>query len=117
MSPGFFNLAVEQPDGLAVVEPERRLTWAQFDERVNRIAHALLDAGLRRGDHLAMLMGNRSEFMEVVGACLKTGMIVTPVNWHFTGEEASYVVEDCDARALIVDSAHLAAGTVCAGQP
>jgi long-chain acyl-CoA synthetase len=117
MSLGFFNLAAEQPDGLAIVEGERRLTWAQFDERVNRVGHALLDAGLRRGDHLAMIMGNRSEFMEVLGACLKTGMVVTPVNWHFTGDEAAYVVENCDARALIVDTAYLAAGSRCADLP
>jgi len=117
VSLGFFNLAVEQANGLAVVEARRRLTWAEFDERVNRIGHAMLDAGLRHGDHLAMIMGNRSEFMEVLGAALKTGMVVTPVNWHFTGEEASYVVENCDARALVVDRAYLAAGAVCAGLP
>jgi long-chain acyl-CoA synthetase len=117
MALGFFNLAVEQPDGLAVVEPERRFTWGEFDDRVNRIAHAFTDAGLSRGDHLAMIMGNRSEYMEVLGACLKTGMVVTPVNWHFTGEEAAYVVENCDARALVVDDAFLSAGSLCAALP
>ncbi|MDP1794399.1 MAG: AMP-binding protein [Acidimicrobiales bacterium] len=114
MSLGFFNFARDDPDGLALVDAQRKLTWAEFDQRVNRIGHALLDSGLGRGDHLAMVMGNRSEFMEVLGACLKTGMILTPVNWHFNGDEASYVVDDCDARALIVDTAYLAAGTVCA---
>jgi long-chain acyl-CoA synthetase len=117
MALGFFNLAIEQPDGLAVVDRYRRLTWREFDERVNRVAHALVDAGLGRGDHLAMIMGNRSEFLEVLGAALKTGMVVTPVNWHFTGDEAAYVVENCDAQALIVDIDHLEAGTVCARLP
>ncbi len=106
---GFFNSAQERPDELALVDSHRRLTWAQFDERVNRVAHALLDAGIRRGDHIAMLMGNRSEFMEVLGAALELGVTVTPVNWHFNDEEVAYVVENCDARALVVDEPFLEA--------
>ena len=117
MTVGFFNLALENPDGLAVVEAKRRLTWAEFDDRVNRVGHCLLAAGLGRGDHIAMIMGNRSEFMEVLGAALKTGIVVTPVNWHLTGDEASYIVENCDAKALVVDEAYLAAGAVCAQSP
>lgn len=117
MTVGFFNLAAENPDGLAVVEDERRFTWSEFDDRVNRIGHALLDAGIERGDHIALIMGNRSEFMEVLGAALKTGIIVTPVNWHLTGEEAAYIVDNCDARALVVDEQFVAAGIECARLP
>jgi long-chain acyl-CoA synthetase len=114
---GFFHIAEERPDGLAVVDAHRKLTWAEFDGRVNRLARVLRDAGLQPGDHMAMIMGNRSEFMEVLGACLKTGVVVTPVNWHFQPDEAAYVVENCDARALIVDEAYLGAGRRCAEVP
>ncbi|MGK2957975.1 MAG: AMP-binding protein [Acidimicrobiales bacterium] len=117
MTAGFFNFAIEQPDGLAVVDSRHQLTWAQFDERVNRIAHVMLDAGIERGDHIAMLMGNRSEFSEVLGAAIKLGVQMTPVNYHFTGDEAAYVVDNCDAKAFIVDEAFLTAGEVCATIP
>lgn len=103
--PGFYTFAAEQPDGIAVVDSRGQLTWSEFDNRVNRIAHALGDAGVKRDDHIAMLMGNRREYMEVLGAALKMGVIVTPVNWHFNDEEVAYVVDNCDARALIVDEA------------
>lgn len=115
--PGFYTYATEQPDGLALVDSHRQLTWAQFDERVNRIAHALSDAGVQRDDHIAMLMGNRSEYMEVLGAALKMGVMVTPVNWHFNDEEVAYVVDNCDARALIVDEALLNLATTSAKLP
>jgi long-chain acyl-CoA synthetase len=107
---GFFNIALARPDDLALVDAHRRLTWAELDARVNQVGRLLQQAGLGPGDHAAMVMGNRSEFVEVLGACLKTGVIVTPVNWHFTPDEVAYVVEDCGARTLIVDEdyAHLA---------
>lgn len=107
MATGFFNLAVERPDDVAIVDSFGRQTWAQFNERVNRMSHALEDAGIGRGDHIAMLMGNRAEFEEVLCACLLSGVVVTPVNWHFNADEVAYVVDNCDAKALIVDDRHL----------
>jgi long-chain acyl-CoA synthetase len=107
---GFFAIAEARPDDLALIDRHRRLTWAEFDARVNKVARLLQGAGLGAGDHMAMVMGNRSEFVEVLGACIKTGIIVTPVNWHFTPEEASYVIEDCGAKALVVDEAYVDLG-------
>ncbi len=107
---GFFAIAQARPHDLAVVDRHRQLTWAEFDARVNQLGRLLQNAGLQPGDHMAMVMSNRSEFAEVLGACIKTGIKVTPVNWHFTPDEATYVIADCGAKALIVDEAYVDLG-------
>lgn len=105
--PGFYSSAIEQPDGLAIVDPYKQLTWKEFDDRVNQLGRVLLEHGISAGDHVAMLMGNRAEFLEALGACLKIGVMLTPVNWHFVDGEVAYVVDNCDAKALLVDAAYL----------
>lgn len=107
MATGFFNIAAERPDDLAVVDAFGQWTWSEFNERVNRVGRALEDVGIRRGDHIAMLMGNRAEFVEILCACLLSGVVVTPVNWHFNAEEVAYVVDNCDAKAFIFDDRQL----------
>ena len=107
MASGFFNIAAERPNDLAVVDAFGQWTWSEFNERVNRVGRALEDLGIARGDHIAMLMGNRAEFAEILSACLLSGVVVTPVNWHFNAEEVAYVVDNCDAKAFIFDDRHL----------
>ena len=80
------------------------LTYRQLDDRSNRVARLLRAAGLRRGDHIAVLLANRPEWYEVVWGALRAGLYVTPVNFHLTAAEAGYIVADCGARALVVDT-------------
>ena len=114
---GFYEIAKERPDDVAVVDTERQRTWSSFDDRVNRIGRALEAAGIERGDHIAMLMGNRVEFVEIAAAALKAGLIVTPVNWHFREDEVRYVVENCDAKAFFVDDRLVETGAPSADLP
>src|SRR4029450_8427905 len=90
------------------------LTYRQLDDRSNRVARLLRAAGLRRGDHMAVLLANRPEWYEVVWGALRAGLYVTPVNFHLTAAEAGYIVADCGARALVVD-ADLAATVAAMG--
>lgn len=101
--PGFYAVAEDFPDDIAIIDPYRQVTWGGFNQRVLRLVDVLGQAGLGSGDRMAMLMGNRSEFVEVLCACLLSGVIVTPINWHYSADEVAYVVEDADAKALIVD--------------
>ena len=80
-------------------------TYRDLDERSNQLAHALRAAGLRTGDHLALVMDNRPEIYEVMWAGLRSGLHVTPINWHLAPDEVRYVVEDCGATALVVSAA------------
>ncbi|MBI2154289.1 MAG: AMP-binding protein [Candidatus Rokubacteria bacterium] len=67
-----------RPDHVAVVFGQERLTFRQFNARVNRLANALLAEGLRKGDKLATVLPNCLELLEVYGAAAKTGIVVVP---------------------------------------
>ncbi len=77
------------------------LTFADLDDASVRLARVLRSKGLRTGDHLAVLLDNQADFFVVIWAAMRTGLYVTPVNWHLTAEEAGYIVGDCDATALV----------------
>ncbi|TCJ95673.1 acyl-CoA synthetase [Nocardia alba] len=95
------------PDKVAIVMAESgaTLTYRQLEENSIRLARHLHDAGLRRGDHVALLSVNDPKVYEVYWAALRSGLYITAVNWHLTPAEISYIVDDCGARALIVSAA------------
>lgn len=95
------------PDRPAVIDAESGevVTFAELEDRSHRIAQLLAATGLRRGDHIAILMENNKRYLEVVWAAQRSGLYLTPVNWHLTAAEAHYVIEDCGAAALFVSSA------------
>ncbi len=80
------------------------LSFGELGARVNRISHALRALGMQRGDHLALLLPNGLEWIEVYMAATQIGLYVTPINWHLTGEEAAYIVENCDVGVLVADA-------------
>jgi long-chain acyl-CoA synthetase len=98
-----FHASVE-PGRMALASPNGNRTYAELNARVNQLARALRARGLRSGDAVALICANRPEFAEVTEAAHRSGMRVTPVNWHLTGEEAAYIVADCEAKALIADA-------------
>ncbi len=74
------------------------------------------DQGLRPGDHLAMVMGNRVEFVELVLGSLLAGVWLTPINWHLTADEASFIVGDCGAQLVVADPEFEAMARAAAGE-
>ena len=100
------TVAADRPDAVAVVLPSRgeRRTYAELEERSNRVAHLLRSRGLVAGDHAAVLVSNSAAWFDVVWACLQSGLHVTPINVHLLAEEAGYIVRDCGAKALFASS-------------
>jgi long-chain acyl-CoA synthetase len=96
--------AARQPDVPAVVSPSGQRSFKELNERANQLARALRRLGLRVGDGVALLCGNRPEFVEVVATCQRAGWRLTTVNWHLTAAEAGYIVDDCEAKALVADA-------------
>ncbi|MDZ7675530.1 MAG: AMP-binding protein [Acidimicrobiales bacterium] len=97
------KFADEKGDEVALVDDRGSVTWAELHATVNRAINAYRDAGLEPGDRIALLCGNQCENIEIQVAALHAGLYVVPVNWHWTGEELAYVVDDADAQALLVD--------------
>jgi len=80
----------------------RAETYSELDSRTNRLANGLLTIGLCRGDRLAVMLYNCVEFVEVCCACAKIGVVVVTVNWRSIGKEIEYVLNDSDAKAMVV---------------
>jgi acyl-CoA synthetase (AMP-forming)/AMP-acid ligase II len=100
-------LVAKQPGGTALDDFARRRTWAEIEERTTRIARLLRDdLGLVPGSHVALLMYNRVEIVELVLGAMIAGIWLTPINYHFTAEEVAYILEDSGARVLFVDAEH-----------
>jgi long-chain acyl-CoA synthetase len=96
----------------------RRLTYGELEDGSNRLAHLFRAAGLRRGDHVAILLENHLRFLEIAWAAQRTGLYYTPVNRHLAAAEAAYVIDDCGARVLITSTAQAALATaIVAGTP
>ena len=87
-----------------MAESGRIVTYRELDERSNRLAHLLRDRGLRRGDHIAILAENHERFFDALWAAARSGLYFTPVNSHLTADEAGYIVDDCDAKAIITST-------------
>jgi long-chain acyl-CoA synthetase len=96
--------AAVQPDEPAIVSALGHRTFAQLNARANQLARALRSRGLAKGDGVAVVCRNRPEFAEVYAAVQRSGLRLTTVNWHLTGAEAAYIVDDCEAKALIADT-------------
>lgn len=79
-------------------------SFAELDRRANRLVRCLRAAGLNAGSPVAALCGNIPAFVEILLACQRGGFRFTPVNWHLSAAEVTYIVEDCGAQALIVQA-------------
>ncbi|MDD5475974.1 MAG: AMP-binding protein, partial [Syntrophales bacterium] len=91
-------------DREAVVFKDRRLNYLQFKENCDRMAMGLVEAGVEKGDRLAVISHNCDEFVILYGAAAKVGAIVLPVNWRMQKDEIRYVLEDCTPKILFAGS-------------
>lgn len=82
---------------------ERRLTYAELDAAANRIAHHLIDAGIRPGEHLGLHLYNGVEYLQTVLAALKARIVPVNVNYRYVEEELVYLYRDADLAALVFD--------------
>src|SRR5262249_6060794 len=91
----------------ALFEPDtgRRWTYAQLDARANRLACALQELGVQRGDRVAVLAHNCGEQLELLFACGKLGAVHSPLNWRLTAHELDFIVRDAEPHLLFFDRA------------
>ncbi len=92
------------PHKKAVVSEHGERTFQELNENSNRYANFLSDNGLKPGDGVAIVCKNRPEFLEALFGPLRVGLRITPINWHLTPEEICYIVENCEAKAVVCDA-------------
>jgi len=90
----------EHPDRLAVIFEEKRYTYKAFNERVNRLANALQKRGAIKGDKVATLLHNCTEFAEISFALSKIGALSVPINFRLKEEEIGYIIDHSDASLI-----------------
>jgi long-chain acyl-CoA synthetase len=111
-SSGFWRRAQDDPDWIAVVEPDGTEHAAgDLLGRANQLTRALRARGLQPGDGIASVLPNGAAPVELYLAALQSGWYLTPLNWHFTASEASYIVADCGAKAFFADERFAQLGT------
>ena len=91
------------PSKEAVVDGDKRLSYRELNGRVNRLANALQGLGLQNGDRVAVLSYNRVEFLEIIMAAAKLGLMVVPLNWRLTATELAFILNDSGAETLLYD--------------
>jgi fatty-acyl-CoA synthase len=95
------------PDSLAIVHEHVRLTWRDVDRLSREIARSMLASGLGRGDHVAVWLPNRPEWLLLWLGALRIGAVVVPVNTKFKTSEAEYVIKKADAKIIFLPDSFL----------
>src|SRR5690348_3352305 len=96
--------AAQRRDAVALVVGDRRITYGELDDRSSRAAKAFSAAGVGFGDRVAFIEKNSAEFFEVVCGLAKLGAIGVPVNWRLAAPEMRHIIEDAQARIVVVGS-------------
>ena len=94
-------IARDQPDSVAISEPGRDYTFAEFDDRAARLAAALSAAGVGPGDKVACYLYNGAAYLETVFAAFKLGAVPVNANYRYTQHELTALLADADAAALV----------------
>ena len=105
MYPGTHAITTPDKPALIMGRSRERITYRELDERSNRLAQLWWAHGLRRGDHVAVLMENHPRYFETVWAALRSGLYLTTVNSYLTAEEAGYILDDAGARSVVTSPA------------
>jgi len=77
------------------------VSFGELEARANQGAHLLREKGVSTGDHIAILMENRREFLEICFAADRTGVYYTTISTHLTLDEIAYILNDCGAMVMI----------------
>lgn len=101
---GLARIARLSPGRIAVIDPHGQTRFDELNARANQLLARLRHAGLGEHSAVALICSNRSEFLVVHAAANRGGMRLVPVNWHLTGEEMAYIVNNSDAEALIAEA-------------
>src|SRR6478735_6624854 len=106
---GVREFAQAQPGVPAVIDGDRTFTYAQLDERANRLGNVLVASGLPVGTTVALLLGNRAEYMEVAAGIARAGFVMVPLNPRMIVPEVEYILDHSESRVLVLDDAYAAA--------
>ncbi len=92
----------------AIIVEERKFSYAELDEASNRVANALLERGVQKGDRVATLVANSFEFVAIYFGIARVGGIAVPLDIRYVPEELAHLFANCQPKVLLAESAILA---------
>tara|TARA_B110000444_G_C18826136_1_gene590438 strand:- start:568 stop:2082 length:1515 start_codon:yes stop_codon:yes gene_type:complete len=100
----FISDFLVEEEVIAVDDLDRQLSRRELFNRALKLAKYFKDEGLSNDDHISILVSNRTEYIEIILASVFAGLWLTPINWHLTESEISYVLEDSGCCLLILEN-------------
>jgi acyl-CoA synthetase (AMP-forming)/AMP-acid ligase II len=99
-------IAEKNPDKAAIIMTGSgiRISYAQLDQQANQGAQLFRQLGLKKGDHIALVMENHPQFLPLCWAALRAGLYFTAISHRLQPQELLYIVEDCGARVVVGSS-------------
>ena len=91
----------------AFVDRDRRVSWHEFGQGTNRVANALADAGLGKGDRVVVLMKNSYEMAEAMFGIIRGGFVAVPLNVSITDDAVAGMIANSNARAVFASDEHV----------
>src|SRR5882762_10071114 len=105
----FVASASRDPNGIALVDGDLRLTYRQWHDKISVLVASFDRFGLKPGDHVVTLLQNRWEAATLHWACQFAGIVITPINWRAKADELDFCIEDSEARAIFYQDVSAAA--------
>ncbi len=90
------------PNKIGIIDEKTRLSWKQFNDRINQLSNALLELGLKKGDRVAIIAENCHEYAEFLFAIAKAGLITVCLNYRLTAEQLIRILNDCEPKAILI---------------
>jgi long-chain acyl-CoA synthetase len=107
----FYNLlqhnAIVHADSPAAISEGTTVSHAEFLARVDRLAAGMNENGIGKGDRVCILAQNTLEYLDLYGACAKTGAIAYPINWRLTAEEVGHVIDLAEPSMMVAGAGHI----------
>jgi 2-furoate---CoA ligase len=100
----FMASVARDPDALAIVDGDVRLSYAQWLARISSLVAAFDGMGLKAGEHLVTVLQNRWEAATLHWACQFAGLTIVPINWRAKADEIDFVIENCGASAIAFEA-------------
>jgi 2-furoate---CoA ligase len=100
----FLTSVARDPNALAIVDGNVRLSYAQWYRRISALVKGFDGMGLKAGDHLVTALQNNWQAATIHWACQFAGIIITPLNWRSTAEELDYCLDNAEAKALVYEA-------------
>lgn len=101
------NHAKYTPEKLALIFEEERYTWRELNNQINRVANALIDSGLKKGEKVSVFMSNMAESVGVLFGIIKAGGVLVPLSTMLEPKTMLQMINSSDSKFLFISSDHI----------